>query len=265
MNEAKRILRWGIPGYIFILVLVGNYLILKFLEFLNSSILINDYSKLFSFFSNFLTINSSLLVIFITIFGIPLGYILYQVYNVYHYKFQNSLIEEFPHVYDEIKKNLEIDNSEFDNKLPPEYLKKFYEKDRIFAKIYYKLNDYSNQKISDDELINLNKEQTLSDMAHSLRSVQFSLAVANIFCFLINYSFLSYENFFQIRFFGKYLLDIIIPVNIFTVFSMISDSAITIIISIFIWWILKICNRKIILHQVYIIYEMSKKLKKPIL
>lgn len=46
MNEAKRILRWGIPGYIFILVLVKNFLILNFFEFLDSSILINDYSEL---------------------------------------------------------------------------------------------------------------------------------------------------------------------------------------------------------------------------
>ncbi|GAI81769.1 unnamed protein product, partial [marine sediment metagenome] len=234
MNEAKRILRWSIPGWIFIFVLAIYFLIFKYFTSIQLVPYHDEYLKVIKdFFGNFKYFNKETFSLLAILSVIPLGFIIYQFYNVFHYKFGHSLKEEFPKIFEKIDDKLKSFNDHnFEGYLPKRIYKwSFFEKDKYYAKIYYILNkifDKENEK-------NLYKEQSLSDLSHSLGATCFAIDIASIFYILF--------------------LIILCIVNsapcTFIIYILIYGLPLQIILGVLFYFMIWLCRKKVLLHQAY--------------
>lgn len=238
MDETKQILRWSIPGWLFLLILVINYLIYKSIFFIGFKFFQLNFIDIFLPIENFLKTDSPISSIAAIIFGIPLGYIIYQAYNVFHYRQEGDLSAAFPKQFPELMKNFKDETDNFYNDLPPNYKKDFYKKDIRYAVTYFFINNSDNKYEK-----NIKKEQYFSDLCHSL-----GVSIFAIFLSCIIFS---------------------ITAAIFFIYNFDSISIIIFIISLLISWsiafviysVLRRCRYKVKLQQFFLFSKLVNEIK----
>ncbi|MEH7392584.1 hypothetical protein [Bacillus sp. JJ1474] len=167
--DTKHLVRWGIPGWILIMIL-GPYI---FFNFQNE---INDIIK---------TIDPLALGAFLTIIGVPLGYLLNQIHHSFFW------------VVPKFRFSRRILNQEVWN----DYFSKEISLDKLFFK---------------DEIGKMKKEryQYLLSRKHELGAVTVSIGIALIVIFLVNKMLnVNFGNWSWWYFWGVFVLFVIIFIS----------------------------------------------------
>jgi hypothetical protein len=207
MNEAKRVLRWTVPGWIFFLMFYIFYIIAKFFS------PCFEYLKIFDF-------NTIGLIPTLITLGVPLGFLISQIYYGLSRIFKHDIIKMFPSTFNSINKVLEkyTDKDKLLDEL--NINKKFKIKNTDhefqFGVLYYfirkiecKKNDNKEDKIN----INIDREQELSNLSHSLGASNYAIGLS----FIIYYIFIILK--YRIFFGPSILINLIISASIMAIIT----------------------------------------------
>jgi hypothetical protein len=237
MNDVKQVLRYSIPGWVFILVFFVFLFVTR--AFIPPSLKNNFFNDFFFSLniSDKVESNSLLTAGGLLVSGIPLGFILSQIYYYFMSLTGNDMIKMFPDMFKsiiyEVKKNIKFKNPNTNNEIKDIHLNKNHN-------IYFGyLISYLRIKFGKDDE-NLMREQNLSDLAHSLGASYYSIIIA----FIIYLTLLSIYNY-----------------RYFDLFSLIAAFSINLIISGFLIFVFYRNRRNIASQQIIIYYNLifSKK------
>lgn len=194
MNDVKQVLRYSVPGWVFILVFYVFLLVTRvFIPPCLKNNFFNDF-----FFSLNLTdkveSNSLLTAGGLLVSGIPIGFILSQFYYYFMNLFGDNMIIMFPDMFKDImidvKHNIELKDPNSNKEISVKYLNK--NNSIYFGYITY----YLRCKFGKDNE-NIKREQDLSDMSHGLGASYYSIIMAfalySILLSIYYYSFIFFS------------------------------------------------------------------------
>jgi hypothetical protein len=231
MNEIKNIFRYSLPGWILILIL--------FLYGWITSIIAKDFleENFYNVFFSIPTDNIPSVAFSLLIAGIPLGFILSQIYYLFSNRTNNDIYRFHREKFEELMLIFMPELKEINDE------KKF---DKLYRKnhqIYYsRMFSYLRNNLEKDDE-NLKREQNLSDMSHGLGASYYSIIL----------SFVVYSIFLIIYIYSQSSFDCIFCRNLIIAFF------INTFIAIFLVEVFKRNRRNIMLHQITIYEVILKK------